>query len=114
VQTLNDVRAELLDRYGPTPAPIHHLLMATELKISAEAVGVASIDRRLNAISIKFTERANIDPGKLMQFVAANKGAQFSPNGLLKFNLRASGAEDVLKSLLDLLSQLVPETEQVA
>ncbi|MEO8725341.1 MAG: transcription-repair coupling factor [Acidobacteriaceae bacterium] len=114
VAMLNDVRAELLDRYGPAPAPIRHLLMATELKINAISVGVASIDRRLNSVSIKFSGHANIDPGKLMQFVAANKGAQFSPSGLLKFTLRASSAEEILQTLLDLLSQFAPETEQVA
>ncbi len=114
VQMLNDVRAELLDRYGPAPAPVHHLLLATELKIAAHNSGVATLDRRLNAVSIKFTDSANVDPGKLMKFVAQNKGAQFSPSGLLKFNLRASGTEEILRTLLDLLGQLTPETEQVA
>jgi transcription-repair coupling factor (superfamily II helicase) len=114
VQTLNDVRAELLDRYGPAPAPVKQLLLATELKIAAQHVGVSTIDRRMNQISIKFSEKASVDPTRLMQFVANNKGAQFSPNGLLKFNLRASGAEEIITSLLNLLNEVSVHAEQVA
>ena len=113
-QTLNDVRAELLDRYGPMPAPVRHLLLASELKIAAQRVGVASIDRRLNSVQVKFTEKAAVDPSRLMQFVAANKGAQFTPAGILKFHLKPGGSEEILNTLLELLANIAPETEQVA
>jgi transcription-repair coupling factor (superfamily II helicase) len=82
--------------------------------MAAQHVGVSTIDRRMNQISIKFSEKASVDPTRLMQFVANNKGAQFSPNGLLKFNLRASGAEEIITSLLNLLNEVSVHAEQVA
>ncbi len=114
VEALNDVREELLDRYGPQPAPVRHLLLASELKLAAQAIGVATLDRKLHAVTVKFTEHAAVDPARLMEFVAANKGAQFLPSGLLKFHLRPGGAEEVLSSISALLSSIHAQTEQVA
>jgi len=68
-------------------------------------------------INIKFSENASIDPSRLAQFVAGHKGAQFSPNGTLRFNLKSTHAEDVLGRLTGLLQELsgmVVEAERVS
>jgi transcription-repair coupling factor (superfamily II helicase) len=103
---LGDVRSELTDRYGAPPAPVRNLLDAAALKLLSERVGVASIDRKQHVINIKFSENANVDPSRLAQFVAGNKGAQFSPNGNLRFNLKSTHAEEVLNRLTGLLQEL--------
>ncbi len=103
---LADVRGELEDRYGPLPLPIRNLLLATALKMLAQRVGVAAIERKQNIVHLKFTEKAAIDPAKLAQFVASNKGAQFSPGGTLKFVLRSTAAEDVVNRIQELLLEL--------
>jgi transcription-repair coupling factor (superfamily II helicase) len=108
-EQLADVRAELEDRYGEPPSPIRNLLDATALKLLGQKVGVAGIDRKQNIIHIKFTESADIDPSKLAQFVASNKGAQFSPGGTLKFVLKSTSAETVIANIRDLLHQLAAE-----
>src|SRR5437868_1503500 len=111
---LHDVRSEMEDRYGPLPAPVRNLLDATALKLFAQRVGVAAIERKQNVIHLRFTESANVDPAKLAEFVAANKGAQFSPGGTLKFVVRSTNAEDVLAKIKDLLQQLVADPVRVA
>jgi len=103
---LEDVRAELTDRYGTLPMPVRNLLDAAALKLLSQRVGVASIDRKQQVINIKFTENANVDPSRLAQFVAGDKGAQFSPNGTLKFQLKSTRAEEVLSRLTSLLQEL--------
>ncbi|HUR36995.1 MAG TPA: TRCF domain-containing protein, partial [Terriglobales bacterium] len=103
---LEDVRSELEDRYGPLPLPVRNLLLATGLKMLAQRVGVAQIDRKQNVVHLKFTEKAEVDPAKLAQFVASNKGAQFSPGGMLKFVLRSTAAEDVISRIAGLLLEL--------
>jgi len=113
-EQLQDVRSEMEDRYGPMPAPVRNLLEATALKLFAQRVGVAAIERKQNVINLRFTESANVDPAKLAEFVAANKGAQFSPGGTLKFVVRSTNAEDVLAKIKDLLQQLVAEPVRVA
>ncbi len=103
---LEDVRAELVDRYGEPPTTVRHLLQYAALKLLARRVGVTAIDRRRDTITVKFTEHAEVDPEKLAHFVASNRGAQFSPTGVLKFNLLSIGAEDILARLRLLLKEL--------
>src|SRR5213082_695799 len=90
---LADVRSELEDRYGPLPGPVSNLLDAAALKLLSERIGVVGIDRKREAVQIRFSEQANVDPTRLAQFVASTKGAQFSPGGLLKFTLKSTDAE---------------------
>jgi transcription-repair coupling factor (superfamily II helicase) len=108
-EQLTDVRSELTDRFGEPPAPVRNLLDATALKMLCQRIGVAQVDRKQNIVHLKFTETAAIDPGRLMQFVAENKGAQFSPGGTLKFVLRSTVAEDVIARIKELLFELYAE-----
>jgi len=75
----------------------------------SERVGVAQIERKRDQVSVRFTEKAAIDPGKLAKFVASHRGAQFTPAGVLKFNLRSTQPEDVLVSLREMLESLAEE-----
>jgi len=53
---LTDVAAELGDRYGTAPPPVRNLLEYAELKLLSQRIGVAQIERRRDAVSIRFTE----------------------------------------------------------
>jgi transcription-repair coupling factor (superfamily II helicase) len=105
---LSDVRAELEDRYGELPLSVRHLLDAASLRLQCERTGVAQVDRKRDQIHVRFTAQANIDPGHLMKLVAQNakKGAQFTPQGVLRFPLKASEPQEVLAEIRALLEQL--------
>ena len=103
---LEDVAGELTDRYGEPPAPVRNLLEYAALKLLARRVGVVGIDRHRDTVNVKFGENAGIDPEKLMRFVATKKGANFSPQGVLKYTLVATAAEQVLSNLRNTLESL--------
>jgi transcription-repair coupling factor (superfamily II helicase) len=105
---ISDVRAELEDRYGPVPDSLRHLLGAALLRIECERVGVAQVERKRDQLHIKFTENAGVDPGRLMKLVAKNakRGAQFTPQGLLRYPLTSPKPDDVLGEVRALLDQL--------
>ena len=105
---LADVRAELEDRYGPIPDSVRHLLDASHLRIDCEKIGVAQIDRKRDQLHIRFAEDAAIDPGCLMKLVAkaAKRGAQFTPQGVLRYPLMGMKPDDVLIEIRMLLEQL--------
>ena len=103
---LADVRSELQDRYGEPPLAVRNLLEYASLKLLAMRAGVTGIERKREQVSIRFKEYANIDPERLMRFVASQKGAQFTPQGVLKFVLKSSRADEVLAHLRTLLEQL--------
>jgi transcription-repair coupling factor (superfamily II helicase) len=113
---LADVRAELQDRYGPLPPAVVNLVEFANLKLLAVRVGATTIERKRDQASLKFRADAGIDPEKLMRFVAAQRGAQFTPDGTLKFTLKTLTADEVLAQLRAVIEELasVPQTPSLA
>ncbi|HSS95668.1 MAG TPA: transcription-repair coupling factor [Terriglobales bacterium] len=103
---LADVKSELEDRYGPMPPAVVNLISFAALKLLAVRVGATIIERKRDQISIKFKTDAVIDPEKLMRFVSSQRGAQFTPDGTLKFTLKTMVAADVLAQVQKLLEDL--------
>jgi transcription-repair coupling factor (superfamily II helicase) len=108
---LADVRAELEDRYGPLPESVRHLLEAAQLRIECERIGVSQVDRKRDQLHIRFTENAGVDPGRLMKMVAKNakRGAQFTPQGVLKYPLTSAKPVEVMAEVRALLEALAVE-----
>ncbi len=111
---LADVGAELQDRYGEPPVAIRNLLDYASLKLLAVRVGVNAIERKKDLVTIKFRPNAVIDPSKLAQFVSSQKGAQFTPDGMLRFSLKKIAVAEVLDALRSLLEQLAGEIPEEA
>jgi transcription-repair coupling factor (superfamily II helicase) len=111
-KAVNEVRSEMEDRYGALPDATVYLLEAAMIRLECERLGVAQIDRKRNELQIRFTENASIDPQHLMQLVARNakRGAQFTPQGLLKYPLAASRPDEILLEIHELLENLAPAT----
>jgi transcription-repair coupling factor (superfamily II helicase) len=108
---LRDVRLELTDRYGEPPAAVKNLLDYAELKLLCTRVGVNTVERKRDLVNIKFRQNATVDPERLAGFVASQRGAQFTPDGTLKFALKSLGPAEVLTSLKDLLEHLTTSSE---
>jgi transcription-repair coupling factor (superfamily II helicase) len=106
---LSDVAAELQDRYGPPPPAVRNLLDYASLKLLCIRVGVNAIDRKRESVAFKFRQNAAVDPEQLARFVSGQKGAQFTPDGMLKFVLKATAAEEVLRAMRTVLEQLSVE-----
>jgi transcription-repair coupling factor (superfamily II helicase) len=103
---LSDVGLELKDRYGPPPPAVRNLLDYASLKLLCMKVGVNAIERKRDFVTLKFQQNAAVDPDQLARFVSAQRGAQFTPDGMLKFVLKATAAEEVLRALRTVLEQL--------
>ena len=108
--SVNEIRAEMEDRYGSPPDATVYLLEAGFLRLECERLGIAQVDRKRAELHIRFMENANVDPAHLMQLVARNakRGAQFTPQGLLKLPLRATRSDEVLLAIRALLANLAP------
>jgi transcription-repair coupling factor (superfamily II helicase) len=105
-----EARAEMEDRYGAPPDATVYLLEAALVRLECERIGIAQIDRKRAELQIRFTENATIDPQHLMRMVARNakRGAQFTPQGLLKYPLAATRSDEVLLEIHELLENLAP------
>src|SRR5246500_1333164 len=109
-KAIADLRAEMEDRYGQLPDATVYLLEAAALRLECERMGVAQIDRRRAELQIRFTENAHVEPQHLMQLVARNakRGAQFTPQGVLKYPLSSARPDEVLLEIRELLANLAP------
>jgi len=107
---LAEVRAELEDRYGAPPDATVYLLEAAMVRLECERMGIAQVDRKRSELQIRFMENAAVDPRQLMRLVAQNakRGAQFTPQGLLKYPLTATRPDEVLLEIHDVLAKLAP------
>ncbi len=114
-KAIGDLRAEMEDRYGQLPDSTVYLLEAAALRLECERMGVAQIDRRRAELQIRFTENAHVEPQQLMQLVARNvkRGAQFTPQGVLKYPLSSARPDEVLLEIRELLANLAPSTVNV-
>jgi transcription-repair coupling factor (superfamily II helicase) len=109
--SINEVRAEMEDRYGAPPDATVYLLEASLIRLECERIGIAQVDRKRTELHIRFTENATIDPQRLMRLVARNakRGAQFTPQGLLKFPLAATRSDEILLEIRELIANLTPD-----
>jgi transcription-repair coupling factor (superfamily II helicase) len=105
-----EVRAEMEDRYGAPPDATVYLLEASLIRLECERLGIAQVDRKRAELHIRFTENAAVDPQQLMRLVARNakRGAQFTPQGLLKYPLAATRSDEILLEIRELLVHLAP------
>ena len=112
---IEDITAEMLDRYGPMPEPVQQLIAAGRLRLLCEQTGVAQMDRKGQMVSLRFTETASIDPEKLMHLVARNakRGAQFTPQGVLRFPVKATLPAEILEELRRLIEALAAPASPV-
>jgi len=106
-----EVRAEMEDRYGAPPDATVYLLEAALVRLECERIGIAQVDRKRAEVQIRFMENASVDPQRLMRLVAKNakRGAQFTPQGLLKYPLAATRPDEVLLEIHELIENLAPE-----
>ena len=105
-----EVRAEMEDRYGAPPDATVYLLEASLIRLECERIGIAQVDRKRAELHLRFMENAAIDPQTLMRLVARNakRGAQFTPQGLLKYPLTATRSDEVLLEIRELIANLAP------
>jgi transcription-repair coupling factor (superfamily II helicase) len=97
---LEALRAELRDRYGPPPPEVAGLLRYAELRMRAEAHGVAQVDASADALVVRLDPRTPTSPDTLIRVASQRPGARLLPEGL-RWPLAAEAPLDALAGLLD-------------
>ena len=89
---LGAVLEEVGDRYGPPPASVRQLAEYGRIRILADRIGAAAVDRERNLLVIRFGEHARIDPAQLVAFVQSRPAVTLAPPAVIRIDLVAPGA----------------------
>ncbi|STY60409.1 Transcription-repair-coupling factor [Mannheimia haemolytica] len=73
LQSLNDLKVELIDRFGLLPEATKNLFAITQLRLSAQTLGIKKIDAGIHGGYLEFKPTAQPDP---MKFIALIKNNQ--------------------------------------
>ncbi|TCV98266.1 transcription-repair coupling factor [Biostraticola tofi] len=63
---IDDIKVELIDRFGKLPDPARHLLDITVLRQQAQALGIKRIEGNEKGGFIEFSDHNRVDPGYLI------------------------------------------------
>ena len=92
---LEQLLAELRDRYGPPSASVLNLAEYGRIRVKADELGVESIDREGSTVLMKFRASAEVDPARIVQFIQVRPDVSLVPPGLLKVDLHAPATSGV-------------------
>ena len=83
---LDDLMAELHDRFGPLPPAAQSLLRIARLKLLARALGVRRLDLGPQGGTVVFEERSGVEPATLVRMIQKG-GREFRLEGPLKLRV---------------------------
>jgi transcription-repair coupling factor (superfamily II helicase) len=98
-EALSAIHTEVEDRYGKIPESVNALFQYGRLRKLAERMGILSVDRSGTTLAVKLSENAKVDPEKVMNMVAGEEGASFSPNGILRVEIEREPIETAIRVL---------------
>jgi transcription-repair coupling factor (superfamily II helicase) len=106
---LDDLRAELIDRFGDAPAEVDNLCELMRLKMDLRRLRLRALDAGPGRLVVTLGNEAALDPARLAALVQKSKGALrltpemklvFKTTGELKGEALIGAAKDLLLSLL--------------
>ncbi len=68
-EELNDLQAEIIDRFGLLPEAGKVLFRVTELKLLASALGIHKIEAGPKGARVEFEKKPNLDPACIIQLL---------------------------------------------
>jgi transcription-repair coupling factor (superfamily II helicase) len=106
-QQLHDLQVELIDRFGLLPQSVKNLLLITELKLTAQEIGVLKISAGAQQGKIEFNEKPCINPEALINLIQVHaKRYQMEGPQRLRFNIESTTAEERIFEIGSLLNKL--------
>ena len=106
-EALDDIRVELIDRFGLLPDYLKNLFSVTEIKLVAQHIGITSIDATDSGIKIKFNEQPNINHVKLIELIQTQSSLyHFDGKQTLRILKLTEEIDERAKQIYDVINTL--------
>ncbi|MFQ6079164.1 MAG: TRCF domain-containing protein, partial [Thermodesulfobacteriota bacterium] len=107
-EEIDDMREELMDRYGPIPPPTSNLLEAMKLKQLLIHLRVRMLNLSAEKAVITFDENSEISPQRIVSLVQENSDRfQFTPNSELILSMGRGGWQETFGKTKGTLEELI-------
>jgi transcription-repair coupling factor (superfamily II helicase) len=107
---VDDLGAELVDRFGPLPAEAEQLLDIIRIRVAARAVGVERVEAGHGRALVTFAPATPIDPKHLVRVIEKSRGRlAMKREFMVEARIEAGAWPHVRDSLLGLLGELSRE-----
>ncbi len=108
-ENLNELKIEMIDRFGLLPEAVNHLFRIAQLKIKVASMGIKKIDASASGGRIIFTAKPNINTTSLIEMIRTKPlRYQIKGSELFKFTMDMPQVEDRFQTIEHLIEQLNP------
>ncbi|MBV1920265.1 MAG: transcription-repair coupling factor, partial [Pseudomonadales bacterium] len=107
---LDELRVELVDRFGSLPSATRNLFSVTKLKLLAQKVGIEKIDVGPNGGKFEFGSSTNVDPLTIVQLVQSQPQTyKLEGADKLRFTLELENHDERIEAVNTLINRLFPK-----
>ena len=103
---LDDLRSELIDRFGLLPEPGAALLESHRLRLLAKPLGIIKMDASNVAISLQFVAKPPIDPARLVNLIQTRHNYKLAGPDKLRVSITSNSLTERLIIIRKLLKEL--------
>ncbi|MBI4123596.1 MAG: transcription-repair coupling factor, partial [Betaproteobacteria bacterium] len=106
-EALDELREELVDRFGELPEPARALIECHQVRIAARPLGVARVDATHEAVQLQFVKNPPLDGAKVIEFIRARgRSARLAGPERLRVEARLPAWQERAQAVKDILQQL--------
>ena len=107
---LDELRVEIVDRFGSLPDPTRNLFSVTKLKLLAQKAGIAKVDAGPNGGKLEFGASTNVNPLTIVQMVQSQPQIyRLEGADKLRFTLELENYDERIEAVNALIHQLLPK-----
>jgi transcription-repair coupling factor (superfamily II helicase) len=105
--TLDELREELVDRFGDLPEAARALLECHHVRIAARPLGVARVDATHEAVQLTFVKNPPLDGAKVIEFIRRKgRAARLAGPERLRVDVKLPAWQERAQAVKDILQQL--------
>jgi transcription-repair coupling factor (superfamily II helicase) len=106
-ETLDELREELVDRFGELPEPARALLECHHVRIAARPLGVSRVDATHEAVQLTFVKNPPLDGAKVIEFIRRKgRAARLAGPERLRVDMKLPAWQERAQAVQDILQQL--------
>jgi transcription-repair coupling factor (superfamily II helicase) len=103
---LDDLHAELVDRFGLLPEPAQALLESHRLRLLAKPLGIAKLDASNETINLQFVVNPPIDPARIIELIQTRRHYQLAGPDKLRIKIASASLPARVDNIIKLFKEL--------